>query len=101
MNFYDKIVRRKITNFKNNKLDKYSYHIITKDNFFPMQSILRRNFLPLKTGYFNEFEFLDSSDNDMWLKMALTIKTFNYYMKNFHSLECIKQTLQAKDHLNN
>ena len=67
----DKIVRRKITNFKNNKLDKYSYHSLTKDNFFPMQSIFwRRSFMPLKTGYFNEFEFLDSSDYEMWLKMA-------------------------------
>jgi glycosyltransferase involved in cell wall biosynthesis len=67
----DKIVRKKITNFKNNKLDKYSYHSLTKNNFFPMQSIFwRRSFMPLKTGYFNEFEFLDSSDYEMWLKMA-------------------------------
>ena len=26
--------------------------------------------MPVKTGYFNETEFLDSSDYDMWLKMA-------------------------------
>ena len=26
--------------------------------------------MPLKTGYFNELEFLDSSDYDMWLRMA-------------------------------
>ena len=55
----DKIVRKKITKFKNNKLDNYSYHLLTKDNF-SSKVFWRRSFMPLKTGYFNEFEFLNS-----------------------------------------
>ena len=71
INHESKIIRKNITKFKNNKLNNYSYHSLTKNNFFPMQSIFwRNNFMPEKTGYFNESEFLDSSDYDMWLKMA-------------------------------
>ena len=71
INQNNQIVRSIITNFKNKKLRKYCYKSLTINNFFSMQSIFwRKEFMPEKVGYFNEKNFIDSSDYEMWLKMA-------------------------------
>jgi len=107
INHNNKIVRKNITYFKNNRLNNYSYYSLTKNNFFPMQSIFwRKTFMPEKTGYFNELEFLDSSDYDMWLKMAKISKPlivndkfsfFRMHKTNITSKGSFKQLTQMAE----
>lgn len=62
--------------------------------------------MPEKTGYFNELEFLDSSDYDMWLKMAKISKPlivndkfsfFRMHKTNITSKGSFKQLTQMAE----
>ena len=107
INQNDQIIREIITNFKNKKLSDYSYKALTLNNFFPMQSIFwRKDFMPKIVGYFDEKNFIDSSDYEMWLKMAsinkplIVNEKFSYFRvhkTNITSRGSIKQMKQMSE----
>ena len=91
----------------NKQLNNYSYKNLTLNNFFSMQSIFwKKEFMPKKLGYFDEKNFIDSSDYDMWLKMAniekpLIVKdifsNFRAHKTNITSKGSVKQMKQMAE----